>query len=418
MSRSRGVPEHSAAMTAFLAWLRREGLSRHDCTFLPAVFPGTGRGARARRDVAAGDVIVSVPPHLILSLDAMLQSPLRALPMHGRLSDPVQLAAFILYQRNLGPASRWHLYMAVLPLEYNTTLSFTAEEIALLPASCRERATATRAAAEREYGVLCEIIASSGLAFGPLVWADYVWAMETVSSRAVSYEHTAVDGSRRTSVAVVPLMDMLNHAHTASTRGRTHPISQRYEIVTDTPFGRGDEVFICYGARDNDAMLVEYGFVIPGNPYDTYQFSPRLVLRDLPLDLSAGSVVEHCRNDLLRQRARVLLSNGLIDDFSITRSGPSWRLTAALAIMAMGPRELPDWCNALERPDGQAGVARTVAALCKAALADPELDPPSAAGLTGNAQTAIAMRLWLRELVLSAIAVPAEEGLSAAANPS
>ena len=121
-------------------------------------------------------------------------------------------------------------------------------------------------------------------------------------------------------------------------------------------------------------MLVEYGFVIPANPYDVFAFSPATVLQHIPvtrewlrelrrgawkggsycrfscmmifslfwllilisyfpslfqIDLSKAVVLEgtHCP-PLVRERARIVVSNGLLDDFTCTREGPSWRLVS------------------------------------------------------------------------------------------
>jgi len=33
----------------------------------------------------------------------------------------------------------------------------------------------------------------------------------------------------------------------------------------------GEEVFVSYGAKSNAELLLFYGFVLPGNPYDDMQ---------------------------------------------------------------------------------------------------------------------------------------------------
>lgn len=46
-----------------------------------------------------------------------------------------------------------------------------------------------------------------------------------------------------------------------------------YEIKTFDKYKRYSQVFISYGAHDNSHLLLEYGFVIPGNPNDVYEFT-------------------------------------------------------------------------------------------------------------------------------------------------
>ena len=38
----------------------------------------------------------------------------------------------------------------------------------------------------------------------------------------------------------------------------------------------GDQVFYCYGNRSNKFLLINYGFVFPGNRYDSYEVPLRM----------------------------------------------------------------------------------------------------------------------------------------------
>jgi hypothetical protein len=136
----------------------------------------------------------SVPGPLVLSLDALYESPLATLGMRNILSDATQLAMFILFQRNLGSQSRWAPYMNVLPPSYTTTASFTESEIDILPSVCADRARAQLALMRREHKIASALVATNGVAFGSLAWEDFVWAYSTVSSRSVSFPHTPEGG--------------------------------------------------------------------------------------------------------------------------------------------------------------------------------------------------------------------------------
>ena len=63
------------------------------------------------------------------------------------------------------------------------------------------------------------------------------------------------------------------------------------------------------GDRDNAAMLVEYGFALPNNPYDLHTFPPAEVLRGLPIDLSNCSITKH-GDQVSKQRTRILIAHG------------------------------------------------------------------------------------------------------------
>ena len=42
----------------------------------------------------------------------------------------------------------------------------------------------------------------------------------------------------------------------------------------------GDQIFFCYGSRNNIDLLLNYGFCFPGNRYDSYELQLRL---DIPI---------------------------------------------------------------------------------------------------------------------------------------
>jgi hypothetical protein len=67
--------------------------------------------------------------------------------------------------------------------------------------------------------------------------------------------------------ALVPLLDMCNHARDAGTslerRGAV------WRLVATRRFTRDEEVRIDYGGKGNGELLTRHGFVIPNNPFDT-----------------------------------------------------------------------------------------------------------------------------------------------------
>ena len=70
--------------------------------------------------------------------------------------------------------------------------------------------------------------------------------------------------------ALVPLLDMCNHARDAGTSLRRRGAAWR--LVATRRFTRGEEVRIDYGGKGNGELLTRHGFVIPNNPFDTCSF--------------------------------------------------------------------------------------------------------------------------------------------------
>lgn len=190
----KGKPDHSAPMRTFLRWMRVQGLSKHDCDFIPAVFPDSGRGAMARRNVAAGSCVVSVPEHVILTMSAA-QNLISDFGIDECVSDSSKLAVFILYQKLLGEESFWSKFFAVLPHQYSTTLNFSAEDLKLLPSACQDRAHALQMAIRRDFIIICESRKQlKRHSCPPFEWMDFVWAYSTVCTRAVSFPGKDLQG--------------------------------------------------------------------------------------------------------------------------------------------------------------------------------------------------------------------------------
>ena len=70
--------------------------------------------------------------------------------------------------------------------------------------------------------------------------------------------------------ALVPLLDMCNHARDAGTSLQRRGAAWR--LVATRRFTRGEEVRIDYGGKGNGELLTRHGFVIPNNPFDTVSF--------------------------------------------------------------------------------------------------------------------------------------------------
>ncbi|EXX79186.1 Rkm2p [Rhizophagus irregularis DAOM 197198w] len=99
-------------------------------------------------------------------------------------------------------------------------------------------------------------------------------------------------------------------------------MTQCYEITTFVPYKRGDQVFINYGPHDNFFILMEYGFVIPNNPYNYVSLDKEY------LEISLPGETELARQEKLD----LLLRHGFYGDYSLRISEISFRLLTALRL--------------------------------------------------------------------------------------
>ena len=90
------------------------------------------------------------------------------------------------------------------------------------------------------------------------------WALAAVTSRAFRVrgpDHPA---------AMLPLIDMCNHSFEPNAKIQGNS-SGALSMVTTREITAGEAILISYGNLPNDFLLLDYGFIIPDNPYDTVQ---------------------------------------------------------------------------------------------------------------------------------------------------
>ena len=70
---------------------------------------------------------------------------------------------------------------------------------------------------------------------------------------------------------IAPVIDMFNHTSTVQSDVRYEFFYDAFVLaVTNRGFAPGEQVFISYGPRSNDELLLTYGFVEEHNPHDKY----------------------------------------------------------------------------------------------------------------------------------------------------
>ncbi|CAK7238622.1 MAG: hypothetical protein STHCBS139747_000039 [Sporothrix thermara] len=126
-----------------------------------------------------------------------------------------------------------------------------------------------------------------------LTKSNYVRAWLLVNSRTFYYttpRSEAALPSHDDRIAMQPVADLFNHA--ADHGCKAAYAAQGFSFVADRVYREGDEVPISYGAHANDALLVEYGFVLDENRWDEASLDAVLLPR---LASSPGDIV---REDL------------------------------------------------------------------------------------------------------------------------
>lgn len=253
---------------------------------MPRRLPGRGYGMVATRDVLEGETVLAVPTRALRTLATVPKAISRTLDrdvsVHGILAAHLVLD-------DTGDYAAWD---AVLPtpddLEAGMPLLWPTKLRELLP-------TPARNALQRQQTKLNADWEAVKAAFGEgqrgnkdkdakdvkdakdakdvqdatgdgLTKSKYVRAWLLVNSRTFYYttpRSEATLPSHDDRIAMQPVADLFNHA---ADRGcRAAYAAQGFSFVADRLYKEGAEVPISYGAHANDALLVEYGFVLADN---------------------------------------------------------------------------------------------------------------------------------------------------------
>ncbi|TPX62981.1 hypothetical protein PhCBS80983_g00134 [Powellomyces hirtus] len=288
------------AVQNLLSWAKANGADVGTLEFRETVNAEdplcTTRAAFSLRSIDANTPIARIPASLVLSettartsplgvrLDAYLRKHSAVLTQQGK--DPyapglILLSAFMAYERFENPDSFWKPYLEALPERYELPLWWSEDEVHRLLGGSNLRHIVEERKKLLNKG-LDMIKEACGDLFvqGTMCWENLLWAYSAISSRAFprarpatvdEREHAAEEAmeisSGASELCLYPVLDMLNHQ-----RGKR--IEWRIEegvavtFITLEDVVAGIEVFNNYGAKGNENLLGNYGFVLDPNPED------------------------------------------------------------------------------------------------------------------------------------------------------
>ncbi|KAL2904598.1 Histone-lysine N-methyltransferase setd3 [Bienertia sinuspersici] len=277
-----------------LNWVRKEGGFVHHSLKI-AHIPSYGLGLLASHEIPQGSDLIVLPPHIPLKFDVF---------NHGSSYSPIltDLALHIpeelwtmrlglkLLQERARSGSFWWPYINNLPDTYSVPIFFQRKDILNLQYSPLINQINKRCRFlfdfEKQVKEILANVKPENHPFGgqDINASSLGWAMSAVSSRAFRLhgdKHS--DGVYDSVPTMLPLIDMCNHSFYPNAKisqlQSLEDAKMLVKVVAEKHINRDVPLEINYGNMSNDLFLLDYGFVISSNPYDTIElkYDPHLL---------------------------------------------------------------------------------------------------------------------------------------------
>ncbi|KAJ7954321.1 Histone-lysine N-methyltransferase [Quillaja saponaria] len=382
-----------------IKWVRKEGGFVHRAVTI-AQDDTKGLGLVASEEIPRGTDLIALPDHIPLrfrSLELDGENGLDSALVNLAHRVPEELWAMRLglklLQERAEIGSFWWPYISNLPETYSVPIFFSGEDIKNLQYAPLLHQVNKRCRFlldfEKEVKHFLENLKQDDHPFGgqEVHASSLGWAMSAVSSRAFRlYGKKLPDGNHKNIAMMLPLIDMCNHSFTPNVQivqeQDADNVKMQVKVVAETEIKQDDPFLLNYGCLNNDLFLLDYGFVIPSNPYDCIELKYDGALLDAASKAAGVDSPNFSAPTPLQQQILSQLNlAGEASDLKVSLGGREivdGRLLAALrVILASNTETLQNYdLNSLKSlsPEAPLGVAnelaasRTIIALCVIAL--------------------------------------------------
>lgn len=173
----------------FLKWLKFKNKNLQIRSF-----PTTGRGIRSRRTIRAGEDLISLPLHLLITPKVDNEVTIYL----DKASTPpnVLLAVFFMYECHLGENSKYYSYIKLLPSKFTTLFFCKENEVHALPSFMRHEVLEQTEQINQHYATIINSYFSKpcphcGLNLSNVFeYSLFTWAWFAVNTRSVYYQVT------------------------------------------------------------------------------------------------------------------------------------------------------------------------------------------------------------------------------------
>ncbi|XP_078615379.1 SET domain-containing protein 4-like isoform X2 [Branchiostoma floridae x Branchiostoma japonicum] len=302
------------------------------CPLKPAIFPGTGRGTMAARNIKAGEVIIAVPRNILIScrtvLSSKLGTELKKWSGTSRFTCAQVLSLFLLIEKNKGEDSFWYPYIRSLPNSFTTPVYFTESELNALSPSLQEKARDLKKELLHAFNDLEPFVTSCLPELDSKFTFDaFRWAWSVLKTRTLYQEDCRspyLSNKEPQTSTLVPMLDLINHSPSAKARFGYNVNTSCYEVRVLEPYRKYDQVFISYGFEENTELMLKFGFFVPENPKDFMKINLSEMLESLP----------QINDEERKNKVDLLFDSGLLSNQNCSWNGVSWQVMSVLQVLA------------------------------------------------------------------------------------
>ena len=341
----------------FTAWAKEQGVEINGIE--AAQLPGKGIGIVASRPIKvslgrtncatmltssgqAGEVIARAPAGSLITTDCAIAKQVR-LPadatVHCWLAIALMQAsdAYKLWRETWPSATDFESSM---PLCWDHRLQ------SHLPEGARALLEKQQSKFDRDWAVCQSVLPDARI-------DDFRYHWLVVNTRCFFWEHAKpkpirsrkrarhVSRSGDDCMALTPFADYFNHSDGGCTFDSTRT---GCFITADRDYAEAEEVTMNYGGHSNDFLLVEYGFLMDTNKYDSIKLDGLV----LPM--------------LVDDRRGVLETHGYLGNYTLDADGVCFRTQAALRAQIRSKRQLEKFLNGSDDGDADDKKATEVCA--------------------------------------------------------
>ena len=255
-----------------MRWLHENG-ARFPKVQFPSSTP-SGRGATALEDIASNEVMITIPFVLMLSEQHALQDPVigSILQQQNFLQGDLLLAFYIMYELAKGISSFYSPYFNIIPIpstitHWDSDILPLFQDITLIT-FVKFRLSDLR----KMYQAIVSLCDEHHDLF-PLesfTFESFKHAYGMIQNRAF--------GKRLPWSALVPLADCLNHSNVQTKYDYNIGENRLFRLYPSgsNHYSAGQEIFNSYGRRENANLLLDYGFAILDNEWETVLITVRV----------------------------------------------------------------------------------------------------------------------------------------------